>query len=279
MFFLINKKRHVFPGFGIALGGSMLFVCLILLLPLSALVIQLSKMSWLQYWEVITDPALLVAYKITFLSAGTAALFNAVFGMLISWVITRYQFPGNKLLDMLIDLPFALPTAVAGLTLSTLFSESGWYGVYLEKIGITVSYTWIGISIAMIFTSIPFVVRTVQPVLEEFTLEYEEAANILGANSWRIFYDVIFPELAPAWLSGVILSFIRSLGEFGAVIFIAGNVAWKNEVISLVIFIRLQEFDYSAASAIASVILTVSLLLLFFVNIFQFILHRRFKEY
>lgn len=277
LFFM--TRQHIFPGFGLALGSSMLFVCLILLLPLSALVMQLSKMSWLEYWEVITDPALLVAYQITLLSAGVAALFNAAFGMLISWVITRYQFPGNKLLDMLIDLPFALPTAVAGLTLSALFSTSGWYGCWLEKIGITISYTWIGISIAMIFTSIPFVIRTVQPVLEEFATEYEEASKILGANSWRIFYDVIFPELAPAWLSGVILSFIRSLGEFGAVIFIAGNISWKNEVVSLVIFIRLQEFDYSAASAIASVILIISLLLLFGMNIFQFRLTRKFKVY
>lgn len=273
------KKNYIFPGFGITLGSSVLFICLIILLPLSALVIQLSKISWIQYWEIITDPALLVAYKITFLSAGVATLFNAVFGMLISWVITKYQFPGIKLLDVLIDLPFALPTAVAGLTLATLFAESGWYGSCLNYVGITVSYTWIGISIAMIFTSIPFVVRTVQPVLEECTIEYEEAAKNLGAHSWQIFSNIIFPELVPAWLSGIALSFVRSLGEFGAVIFIAGNVSWKNEVVSLVIFIRLQEFDYMAASAIASVILAISLFLLFCINIFQFRLNRRVKEY
>lgn len=279
MSFFVTKRRHTLPGFNIALGSSLLFMCLIIFLPLSALMMQLSKMSWLQYWEIITDPALLIAYRITLLSAGAATLFNAIFGMLISWVITRYEFPGNKVLDVLIDLPFALPTAVAGLTLATLFSTSGWYGNWLDRIGITVSYTWIGISIAMIFTSIPFVVRTVQPVLEEFTVEYEEAAKILGANNWRIFYDIIFPELASAWLSGIVLSFIRSLGEFGAVIFIAGNVSWKNEVVSLFIFIRLQEFDYLAASAIASVILTVALLLLFCINILQSRLRRRLKEY
>lgn len=276
---VFSTKQHVFPGFNITLGSSLLFICLIILLPLSALVIQLSKMSWLQYWEAITDPALLVAYKITLLSVSVATLFNAVFGMLISWVITRYQFPGNKLLDALIDLPFALPTAVAGLTLATLFSTSGWYGSWLDQMGITVSYTWIGISIAMIFTSIPFVVRTVQPVLEEFTVEYEEAAKTLGANGWQIFYEIIFPELLSAWLSGIILSFIRSLGEFGAVIFIAGNISWKNEVVSLFIFIRLQEFDYLTASAVASVILIVSLLLLFCINILQSRLFRRIKEY
>ncbi|URJ24343.1 sulfate/thiosulfate ABC transporter permease CysT [Candidatus Blochmanniella camponoti] len=274
---LFSSSQHTLPGFGIALGGSLLFVCLILLLPLSALVMQLSQMSFSQYWDVITDPALLVSYKITLLAAGAATLFNAIFGLLVSWVITRYQFPGRKLLDALIDLPFALPTAVAGLTLATLFSTSGWYGSWLSRFGITVSYTWIGISIAMIFTSIPFVVRTVQPVLEEFTVEYEEVAETLGADHWQIFCNVIFPELAPAWLYGVVLSFIRSLGEFGAVIFIAGNVAWKNEVISLIIFIRLQEFDYPAASAISSVILIISLLLLFFTSMFQLRINRRFK--
>lgn len=279
MFFFIVTKKHIFPGFGIALGSSLLFICLIILLPLSILVMQLSKMSWVQYWEAITDPALLMAYKVTLLSAGIATLFNAIFGMLMSWVLTRYQFPGNKLLDVLIDLPFALPTAVAGLTLATLFSTSGWYGSWLDRIGVTVSYTWVGISIAMVVTSIPFVVRTVQPVLEGFTVDYEEAAKTLGANSWQVFYEIIFPELAPAWLSGVVLSFIRSLGEFGAVIFIAGNISWKNEVISLFIFIKLQEFDYLTASAVASVILMFSLLLLFFINIFQSRLRLRCKEY
>lgn len=272
--FFVNKPR--LPGFGIAFGSSVLFICLIVLVPLSALMMQLSKISWVQYWNMITDPALLVAYKITFISAITATLFNAVFGMIVSWVIIRYRFTGQKLLDAIIDLPFALPTAVAGLTLATLFSGDGWYGKWLERIGITVSYTWIGVSIAMIFTSIPFVIRSVQPVLEEFSKEYEEAAETLGANHWQIFYNIMFPELAPAWLSGVILSFIRSLGEFGAVIFIAGNIAWKNEVISLIIFIKLQEFDYPAASAIASIILLISLLLLFVVNVVQFRLNQRF---
>lgn len=279
MLFFLIKNHNIFPGFGIAFGGSVLFICLIILLPLSALIILLSQMSWVQYWEIITDPALLVAYKITLLSAGVATLFNAIFGMLISWVITRYQFFGNKLLDVLIDLPFALPTAVAGLTLATLFSESGWYGKWLSRIGITVSYTWMGISIAMVFTSIPFVVRAIQPVLEEFTSKYEEAAKTLGANNWQIFYGIIFPELSAAWFSGIVLSFVRSLGEFGAVIFIAGNISWKSEVISLFIFIKLQEFDYLSASAIASVILIISLLLLFFINIFHFRLHRKLKEY
>lgn len=272
----INNKR--LPGFIVTFGSSVLFICLILLLPLSALVIQLSQISWIQYWDIITDPALLVAYKITFLSAGIATLFNALFGLMVSWVIIRYRFPGNKLLDSIIDLPFALPTAVAGLTLAALFSDQGWYGRWLSRIGLTIPYTWMGITIAMIFTSIPFVVRSVQPVLEEFSMEYEEAAKTLGSNSWQIFYNIILPELMLAWISGIILSFTRSLGEFGAVIFIAGNIAWKNEVVSLVIFVKLQEFDYPAATAISSVILIVSLLLLLFINALQSRLSQKFQR-
>lgn len=263
------QSKRVLPGFGLSLGSSLLFVCLILLLPLSALVMQLAQMSWQQYWEVISSPQLLAAYKVTLLSAGVAALFNAAFGMLMAWILTRYDFPGRRLLDGLMDLPFALPTAVAGLTLATLFSTTGFYGAWLATFGIKVSYTWLGITVAMAFTSIPFVVRTVQPVLEELGPEYEEAAQTLGANRWQSFRRVVLPEVAPALLAGTALSFTRSLGEFGAVIFIAGNIAWKTEVTSLMIFIRLQEFDYPAASAIASVILAASLLLLFAINVLQ----------
>ncbi|MDN6115806.1 MAG: sulfate/thiosulfate ABC transporter permease CysT, partial [Enterobacterales bacterium] len=203
------------------------------------------------------------------LAAGVASVFNAIFGMLMAWILTRYEFPGKTLLDGLMDLPFALPTAVAGLTLAGLFSTTGWYGQWLAMIDIKVAFTWLGIAVAMAFTSIPFVVRTVQPVLEELGPEYEEAAQTLGASRWQSFRKVVFPEVAPALLAGTALSFTRSLGEFGAVIFIAGNIAWKTEVTSLMIFIRLQEFDYPAASAIASVILAASLLLLFSINTLQ----------
>ncbi|WP_420021978.1 sulfate/thiosulfate ABC transporter permease CysT [Blochmannia endosymbiont of Colobopsis nipponica] len=264
---LITKS--IFPCFRISFGSSLFFICLIFLLPLSALVMQLAQMSLSQYWKIITDPELVVAYQVTFLSATIAALFNAVFGLLISWILIRYRFPGKFLLDALIDLPFALPTAVAGLTLSTLFSVTGWYGEFLDKLGIKISYTWLGIVIAMIFTSVSFVIRTVEPVLDSLDQEYEEVAETLGANNWQIFSKIIFPEIAPAFLMGIILSFIRSLGEFGAVIFISGNIAWKTEVVSLMIFIKLQEFDYPAASAIASVILASSLFLLFMANIMQ----------
>lgn len=261
--------KRVLPGFTLSLGSSLLYTCLILLLPLSALVMQLAQMTWQQYWEVITNPQVVAAYKVTLLAAGVASIFNAIFGMLMAWILTRYEFPGKTLLNGLMDLPFALPTAVAGLTLAGLFSTTGWYGQWLAMIDIKVAFTWLGIAVAMAFTSIPFVVRTVQPVLEELGPEYEEAAQTLGASRWQSFRKVVFPEVAPALLAGTALSFTRSLGEFGAVIFIAGNIAWKTEVTSLMIFIRLQEFDYPAASAIASVILAASLLLLFSINTLQ----------
>ncbi len=261
-----TASKRVLPGFGLSLGSTLFYTCLILLLPMSALVVQLSEMSWAQYWAVITHPQIVAAYKVTLLSAGVASIFNAIFGMLLAWIITRYRFPGRKFLDGLMDLPFALPTAVAGLTLATLFSTQGWYGLVLDKFDIKVINTWIGIAVAISFTSLPFVVRTVQPVLEELGPEYEEAAETLGANRWQTFRKVVLPELSPALLAGTALSFTRSLGEFGAVIFIAGNIAWQTEVVSLMIFIRLQEFDYPAASAVASVILLVSLVLLFSIN-------------
>ncbi|WP_340615702.1 sulfate/thiosulfate ABC transporter permease CysT [Xenorhabdus entomophaga] len=262
-------SKRVLPGFGLSLGCSLFYTCLILLLPLSALVVQLSSMTWEQYWQVIANPQVVAAYKVTLLAAAVASLFNMVFGMLMAWILTRYQFPGRSLLDGLMDLPFALPTAVAGLTLATLFSATGWYGAWLGHIDIKVTNTWLGIAVAMAFTSLPFVVRTVQPVLEELGPEYEEAAQTLGASRWQTFQRVILPEVSPALIAGTVLSFTRSLGEFGAVIFIAGNIAWQTEVVSLMIFVRLQEFDYPAASAIASVILATSLLLLFSVNVLQ----------
>lgn len=262
------SSRRVLPGFTLSLGTSLLFVCLILLLPLSALVMQLSEMSWAQYWEVITNPQVVAAYKVTLLSAFVASIFNGVFGLLMAWILTRYRFPGRTLLDALMDLPFALPTAVAGLTLASLFSVNGFtvngWRSLISKLPIR-----LGIAVAMAFTSIPFVVRTVQPVLEELGPEYEEAAETLGATRWQSFCKVVLPELSPALVAGVALSFTRSLGEFGAVIFIAGNIARKTEVTSLMIFVRLQEFDYPAASAIASVILAASLLLLFSINTLQ----------
>lgn len=273
-----QSGKRFLPGFGLTLGSSLFYTCLILLLPMSALVIQLSEMTWQQYWSVISYPQVVAAYKVTLLSALVASLFNAVFGLLLAWILTRYRFPGRTLLDGLVDLPFALPTAVAGLTLATLFATSGWYGQYLHQFDIKVVNTWLGIAVAMAFTSIPFVVRTVQPVLEELGPEYEEAAQTLGASRWQTFRRVIMPELSPALLAGTVLSFTRSLGEFGAIIFIAGNIAWQTEVVSLMIFSQLQQFDYPAASAVASVILAVSLLLLFSVNLVQSRFGKRLGE-
>ncbi|SQI37145.1 Sulfate transport system permease protein CysW [Leminorella richardii] len=266
---LSTSVKRVLPGFSLSLGSSLLFTCIILLLPMTALVMQLAGMSWQEYWQVVTHPQVVAAYRVTLLSAAIASVFNGAFGMLMAWVLTRYRFPGRNLLDGLMDLPFALPTAVAGLTLASLFSTTGWYGQWLAPLGIKVSFTWLGIAVAMAFTSIPFVVRTVQPVLEELGPEYEEAAQTLGASPWQSFRRVILPEVGPALTTGVVLSFTRSLGEFGAVIFIAGNIAWQTEVTSLMIFIRLQEFNYAAASAIASVILAASLVLLFIANVLQ----------
>lgn len=274
---LLGSSKRVLPGFTLSLGTSMLFVSLIILLPLTGLVINTSQMGWAQYWQVISDPRVVSTYKVTASAAAVASLFNMVFGLLMAWILTRYRFPGRALLDGLMDLPFALPTAVAGLTLASLFATNGWYGEWLADYGIKVSYTWMGIVIAMVFTSVPFVVRTVQPVLEDLGPEYEEAAATLGATPWQAFSRVVLPELKPALITGTALSFTRSLGEFGAVIFIAGNMAWQTEVTSLMIFIKIQEFDLAGASAIASVILMASFVLLFLINGIQSRFMRRVR--
>ena len=263
------RQRRVLPGMGLSLGTSLFFVSLILLLPMTGLIFQTADMGWDRYWAVITDERTVASYKVTLWAAALASIFNGVFGLLLAWVLVRYEFPGRRILDALIDLPFALPTAVAGITLATLYAENGWYGQWLAHLGIKVAYTPIGIVVAMAFTSIPFVVRTVQPVLEELSVEEEEAGMTLGASDATVFRRIIFPALWPALLTGVALSFTRSLGEFGAVIFIAGNMPYVSEITSLMVFVRLQEFDFAAASAIASVVLMASLILLFAINLWQ----------
>jgi sulfate transport system permease protein len=259
----------VLPGFGLSLGISLFFVSLVLLLPLTGLVVETSGMTWDQFVFTITDPRVVESYKVTLWTALAASLFNGLFGLLLAWVLVRYEFPGKRLIDAVVDLPFALPTAVAGITLATLFAQNGWYGQVLAKAGIEVAFTPLGIVVAMAFTSIPFVVRTVQPVLEELSPADEEAAVSLGASDSRVFRKVIFPSLWPALVTGIALSFTRSLGEFGAIIFIAGNTPYVSEVTSLMIFVRLQEYDYASASAIASMVLLVSLVLLFAINLWQ----------
>ncbi len=264
-----SRSKRVLPGFALSLGISLFFVSLVLLLPISGLVMETSGMGWARFWQVITDPRVIESYKVTLWTALAASLFNGAFGLLLAWVLVRYEFPGKRLVDAMVDLPFALPTAVAGITLAGLFSQNGWYGQWLTQLGIDVAFTPLGIVVAMSFTSIPFVVRTVQPVLEDMAPEDEEAAITLGATDLRVFRQVVFPAIWPALVTGIALSFTRSLGEFGAIIFIAGNMPYVSEVTSLMIFIRLQEFDYAAASAIASVVLLVSLVLLFSINLWQ----------
>ncbi len=264
-----RTPKRVLPGFGLSLGISLTFVSLVLLLPMTGLFGQLAGLSLAEYWAIISDGRVVASYTVTIGAAAVAALVNAAFGLLLAWVLVRYDFPGKRLLDALMDLPFALPTAVAGITLATLYASSGWMGRLLEPLGLEVAYTWVGIALAMAFTSIPFVVRTVQPVLEDLPAEVDEAALTLGASDATAFRRVILPHLWPALVTGTGLAFVRSLGEFGAIIFIAGNMPYETEITALMIFVRLQEYDYAGASAIASVVLFVSLALLLAINIWQ----------
>ena len=270
------RRLQVLPGFGLSLGLSLFFVALVLLLPLTGLVINMARLSWSDYWAVISDAQVLAAFRVTLWAAAWASLVNTVCGLLLAWVLVRYRFFGRGIVDALVDLPFALPTAVAGIALAALFAADGWLGRPLAALGVQVAFQPLGIVVAMVFTSIPFVVRAVQPVLEALPRQVEEAAATLGARPWQVFCRVILPLLSPALVSGVVLSFARSLGEFGAVIFIAGNQPFVSKVVSLVIFERLQEFDMPAAAALASVMLALSLLLLLVVNVWQGFFLRRF---
>ena len=270
------RRLQVLPGFGLSLGLSLFFVALVLLLPLTGLVMNVARLSLTDYWAVISDAQVLAALRVTLWAAAWASLVNAVCGLLLAWVLVRYRFFGRGMVDALVDLPFALPTAVAGIALAALFAADGWLGRPLAALGVQVAFQPLGIVVAMVFTSIPFVVRAVQPVLEALPRQVEEAAATLGARPWRVFCRVILPLLSPALVSGVVLSFARSLGEFGAVIFIAGNQPFVSKVVSLVIFERLQEFDMPAAAALASVMLALSLLLLLVVNVWQGFFLRRF---
>lgn len=270
------RRLQVLPGFGLSLGLSLFFVALVLLLPLTGLVMNVARLSLTDYWAVISDAQVLAALRVTLWAAAWASLVNAVCGLLLAWVLVRYRFFGREMVDALVDLPFALPTAVAGIALAALFAADGWLGRPLAALGVQVAFQPLGIVVAMVFTSIPFVVRAVQPVLEALPRQVEEAAATLGARPWQVFCRVILPLLSPALVSGVVLSFARSLGEFGAVIFIAGNQPFVSKVVSLVIFERLQEFDMPAAAALASVMLALSLLLLLVVNVWQGFFLRRF---
>ena len=265
----IDRRRRVLPGFGLSLGVSLTYVSIIVALPLAAMILKTASLGWEEIWRIVTSPRAMSSYRVTLTTATVATAFNAVFGLLMAWVLVRYRFPGRRLLDALVDLPFALPTAVAGLALVTLFGPNGWYGQVLEPMGIKVAYAPLGIMVAMAFTSIPFVIRTVQPVLEDIAPDVEEAARNLGARPWQIFAFVIWPLILPAFLAGCTLSFARSLGEFGAIVFIAGNIPRVTEVTSLLVYIRLDEFNYPAAAALAMVLLVIAFALLFITNSLQ----------
>lgn len=264
-----RRSKHLLPGFGLTLGVSMLYLTIIIVLPLLAMVLKVGGMGWEEFWRIVASNRSMAAYRITFTSALVATVLNGCFGLLLAWVLTRYTFPGKRLLDAFVDLPFALPTAVAGLVLVTLFAKNGWYGQFLEPNGIKINYTQLGIIVAMTFTSIPFVVRTVQPVLEEMQVDLEEAAQTLGATRWQVFARIIWPTILPAFIAGCVLSFARSLGEFGAVVFIAGNLPGMTEIVSLLIFIRLDEYNYPAAAALAFVLLLTAFATLLITNALQ----------
>jgi sulfate transport system permease protein len=273
----MSTRRRVLPGFGLTMGLSWLYLGLIVLLPLSGLFLKTFTLTWDQFFETVASPRVLAAYRLSFGAAFLAALVNAVFGLLVAWVLVRYRFPGRGLVDALVDLPFALPTAVAGLTLTTLYSHNGWYGRHLEALGIQVAFTPLGIVLALTFIGLPFVVRTVQPVLEDIDADVEEAAATLGASPWRTFTHVLLPSVLPALLSGFTLSFARAIGEYGSVIFISGNMPMKTEIAPLLIVTRLEQYDYAGATAIAGVMLAASFSLLLAANLLQRWTQRRFE--
>lgn len=265
----VPRPRHVLPGFGLTIGTTLLYLAVIVLLPLAALLLKAGEIGFDGFWRLLTSPRTLASLEITVSAAALATLFNAGYGLLMAWILVRYDFPGKRFIDALMDLPFALPTAVAGIALTALFSKNGWYGEILEPAGIKVVYTVFGVAIAMAFTSAPFVVRTLQPVLEDIQPDVEEAAATLGAYRGTIFRKVIFPAILPAYLTGCSLAFARCLGEFGAVIFIAGNLPLKTEIAALLIFIRLEEYDYPTAAAIATLLLAAAFGILLLTNAVQ----------
>jgi sulfate/thiosulfate transport system permease protein len=264
------RAKRVLPGFTLSLGTTLLYLTLIVLIPVAALVLKGAEMGPERFWRIVSSPRAVAAFQITLAAAVIATVFNAVYGVLMAWVLVRYEFPGKRLLDALMDVPFALPTAVAGLSLTALFSANGWFGAVLHPAGISVVYTIWGIALAMAFTSVPFVVRTVQPVLEDMDPALEQAAITLGARPWAVFFRVVCPAILPAWLAGCTTAFARSLGEFGAIVFIAGNLPFQTEIAALLAYIRLEEFDYNGASAIALVLLGFALVLLLTSNLLQF---------
>jgi sulfate transport system permease protein len=260
---------RVLPGFGLTLGFTIFYLALIVLIPLSAVFLKTFTMTWEAFWSAVTSARVMASYRLTFGASLIGALLNVIFGGIVAWVLVRYKFPGKRFIDALVDLPFALPTAVAGITLTALYSSNGWIGQYLEKAGIKVAFTPLGVVVALTFIGLPFVVRTVQPVLEDAERELEEAAASLGATPWQTFWRVILPNLVPALLTGFALAFARATGEYGSVIFIAGNMPMVSEITPLFIITKLEQYDYAGATAIAVVMLVVSFALLLTINLLQ----------
>ena len=261
-----QRARRVLPGFGLSLGYAITYLSLLVLIPLSAVFFKTATLGWDAFWNVVTAPRVVASYKLSFGTSLVAAGINAVFGLLLAWSLVRYTFPGKKIVDALIDLPFALPTAVAGIALTALYAGNGWFGSVLEPYGIKVAFTPLGILVALTFIGLPFVVRTVQPVLEDLDTELEEAAASLGAQRWQTFRHVVLPILTPALLTGFALAFARAVGEYGSVIFIAGNLPMVSEITPLMIITKLEQYDYAGATAIAAVMLVVSFILLLAIN-------------
>ena len=272
---MIHRQKTTLPGFGLSLGYTLFYLTMIVLIPLSMLFIKTSTLGLDEIWRVITSPRTLAAYRLSFGASFVAGLVNVVFGFLIAWVLARYTFPGKKIVDALVDFPFALPTAVTGIALTALYSQNGWIGKHLYAWGIQSAYSSFGITIALIFIGLPFVVRTIEPVLQELDAELEDAAASLGANRWQTFKHVLFPNLVPPLITGFTLAFARAIGEYGSVIFIAGNMPGKTEIAPLLIMTKLEQYDYAGATAIAVVMLLVSFALLAFTNYLQWISSRR----
>ena len=269
------KQHSVLPGFGLALGFAVFYLSLIVLIPLSATVLKTTALTWTNFWHTVTSPRALASYRLSFGASAIGALLNAVFGLLVAWVLVRYRFPGRRVVDALVDLPFALPTAVAGIALTAIFAGNGWIGQWLEPLGIKVAFTRLGVVVALTFIGLPFVVRTVQPVLQDVSAELEEAAASLGANRWQTFTRVILPSIGPALITGFAMAFARAIGEYGSVVFISGNMPLKTEITPLLIITKLEQYDYAGATAIAVAMLAVSFALLLVINLLQWWSHRR----
>jgi sulfate/thiosulfate transport system permease protein len=270
------RKPSALPGFGLSLGYTLTYLTLIVLIPLAGLVLSAASLGWTEFAKVAADQRVIHALIVSFGTAFAAALVNVVFGIIVAWVLVRYNFPGKRILDAVVDLPFALPTAVAGIALTALYAPNGWIGQLLKPFGIKIAFTPVGIIIALIFVGLPFIVRTVQPVMEEIDREVEEASATLGATRWQTISRVLLPGLAPAILTGFALAFARGVGEYGSVIFIAGNIPYVTEIAPLLIVIKLEEFDYAGATAIATIMLLISFAMLFVINLIQAWSRRRY---